>query len=138
MAEFGSWHEPEARSCSAEHALWLSSEIRGQLPMNCRATRAQVPLNATLERELASDRSKAGSQYRENLFECCRGCFGELLYCGLHVFAPVASRFKTYGSRLDAMLQNTCTSFLIMNKWARVRQAQAEPETIGRWHEVGI
>jgi glutathione S-transferase len=41
----------EARSCTAEMHSGFP-EIRGQLPMNCRATGRQVPLNAILEREV--------------------------------------------------------------------------------------
>jgi len=125
----------EARSCSAEMHSGFPA-IRGQLPMNCRAIGRKVPLNATLERELARI-DQIWSQYREIYSSVGPWLFGEFSIADC-MFAPVASRFKTYGikvSTASAEYMHFILDHEQMGEWAR--QAHAEPETIDV-AEVGI
>jgi glutathione S-transferase len=124
----------EARSCSAEMHSGFP-EIRGQLPMNCRATGRKVPLNAPLEKELARI---------DRIWSRCRETYagaGPWLFGGFSIadcmFAPVALRFRTYGIELsktaadymDVVLDNEK-----MRQW--IEQACAESEII-EMAEVG-
>ncbi|MFP3979355.1 glutathione S-transferase family protein [Marinobacter sp. KMM 10035] len=125
----------EARSCCAEMHSGFT-EIRGQLPMNCRAIRRKVPFNATLEREIARI-DRIWSQYRETYSATGPWLFGEFSIADC-MFAPVASRFKTYGIKVSAV-SSEYMQFVLdheqMREW--VSQAHCEPETIGV-SEVGI
>lgn len=114
----------EARSCSAEMHSGLP-EIRGQLPMNCRATGRKVPLNAALEKELARI---------DRIWSRCRGTyagadpwlFGQFSIADC-MFAPVALRFKTYGIELS----KTATHYMELvldNEKVRLWVAQAGME----------
>lgn len=89
----------EARSCSAEMHSGFP-DIRGQLPMNCRAIGRKVPFNATLEREVARI-DRIWSQCRETYSSAGPWLFGEFSIADC-MFAPVASRFRTYGVNVSA------------------------------------
>lgn len=125
----------EARSCSAEMHSGFP-EIRGQLPMNCRATGRRVSPNAILDREVARI-DRIWSQYREIYSSVGPWLFGEFSIADC-MFAPVASRFKTYGINVSAASAEYMRFVLDheqMREW--VKQAHAEPETIDM-AEVGI
>jgi len=104
--------------------------------MNCRAIGRKVPLNADLEREVARI-DRIWSQYREIYSSVGPWLFGEFSIADC-MFAPVASRFKTYGikvSTASAEYMHFILDHEQMGEWAR--QAHAEPETIDV-AEVGI
>lgn len=125
----------EARSCSAEMHSGFSG-IRGQLPMNCRATGRHVSPNTTLELEVARV-DRIWSQYRKIYSSAGSWLFGEFSIADC-MFAPVASRFKTYGINISTTSKEYMHFVLDheqMRKW--VKQALAEPETIDM-AEVGI
>jgi glutathione S-transferase len=125
----------EARSCSAEmHSSF--PEIRGEFPMNCRAIGRKVSLHKDLEREVARI-DQIWSQYRKTYSSIGPWLFGEFSIADC-MFAPVASRFKTYGinvSTAAAEYMHFILDHKHMAEW--VRQAHAEPETIDV-AEVGI
>jgi glutathione S-transferase len=125
----------EARSCSAEMHSGFP-EVRGQLPMNCRAIGRKVLLNESLEREVARI-DQIWSQYRESYSSAGPWLFGEFSIADC-MFAPVASRFKTYGVEVSAVSTEYMHFVLdheLMREW--VNQAHGEPETIDV-SEVGI
>jgi len=125
----------EARSCSAEMHSGFQ-EVRGKLPMNCRVTGRRVPFNAALEREVARI-DQIWSRYREVYSGVGPWLFGEFSIADC-MFAPVASRFKTYGvnvSTASAEYMHFILGHEHMVEW--VKQASAEPETIDV-AEVGI
>lgn len=125
----------EARSCSAEmHSSF--PEIRGQLPMNCRASERRVSLSLDLEAEVAR-MDRIWAKYREIYSDLGPWLFGEFSIADC-MFAPVASRFETYGIALSETASQYMRSLLSHEKvsvW--VEQARAEPETIDM-AEVGI
>ncbi|NWO07199.1 MAG: glutathione S-transferase family protein [Alteromonadaceae bacterium] len=125
----------EARSCSAEMHSGFP-EIRSQLPMNCRALGRKVPLNATLEREVARI-DRIWSQHRETYLSAGPWLFGEFSIADC-MFGPIASRFKTYGINVSTASKEYMDFILNheqMREW--VSQAHGEPETIAV-SEVGI
>lgn len=84
----------EARSCSAEMHSGFSG-IRNKLPMNCRATGRRVRLTPALQAEI--DRIDAmWSGLRERFAARGPWLFGDFSIADC-MFAPVASRFRTYG-----------------------------------------
>jgi len=125
----------EARSCSAEMHSGFP-EIRGQLPMNCRAIGRKVPPNATLEREVARI-DRIWSQYREAYSGAGPWLFGEFSIADC-MFAPVASRFKTYGINIST-ISTEYMHFILDNEQMRewISQAHGELETMDV-SEVGI
>jgi glutathione S-transferase len=125
----------EARSCSAEMHSGFH-EIRTQLPFNCRATERHVSPKAMLEREVARV-DQIWSQYRKINSSAGPWLFGEFSIVDC-MFAPVASRFSTYGIRVSITSEEYMNFILdheLMREW--VRQSRAEPETI-EMAEVGI
>ena len=125
----------EARSCSAEMHSGFP-EVRGQLPMNCRATGRQVSRNSNLEPELIRI-DQIWSQYRKLYSSTGPWLFGEFSIVDC-MFAPVASRFKTYGINVSTAAAEYMRFVLDhehMREW--ITQAHAEPETI-EIAEVGI
>jgi len=125
----------QARSCCAEMHSGFT-EIRGQLPMNCRAIGRKVRLNTTLEREVARI-DRIWSKYRETHSGAGPWLFGDFSIADC-MFAPVASRFKTYGIKVSAV-STEYMHFVLdhekMREW--FSQATDEPETIDV-SEVGI
>jgi glutathione S-transferase len=88
----------QARAASAEMHSGFPA-LRGQMPMNCRATGRVVPMTP----ELAQDIDRVRTLWRE-----CRERFagaGPWLFGRFSIadamYAPVASRFRTYGVTLD-------------------------------------
>lgn len=118
----------EARSCSAEMHSGFPA-IRGQMPMNCRATGRKVPLTPELDKEIARV---------DSLWSGCRAkysaggpwLFGEFSIADC-MFAPVASRFATYGVALSesaGRYQQRLLNHDSMQLW--IRQGQAETEVV--------
>lgn len=123
-----------ARAVSAEmHAGFAA--LREALPMNVRADRPGVPLGPSV---------KADIRRIEAIWSDCRGRFGAggpFLFGQFSIadamFAPVASRFRTYHVDLDPSAQAYCDLMLglpSMADWAAA--AAAEPWTIEA-EEVG-
>ncbi len=104
--------------------------------MNCRAIGRKLPLNAALEREIARI-DRIWSQYRETYLSEGPWLFGEFSIADC-MFAPVASRFKTYGVKVSPV-STEYMQFVLdheqMREW--VSQTHDEPETINV-SEVGI
>jgi glutathione S-transferase len=118
----------EARACSAEMHSGLQA-IRGQMPMNCRATGRKVLMTPELEKEIARV---------DSLWSVCRAkyaalgpwMFGEFSIADC-MFAPVASRFATYGVALSesaAQYQQQVLNHDKMKLW--VAHGQAETEVV--------
>ncbi|MCG6658757.1 glutathione S-transferase family protein [Halomonas campisalis] len=125
----------EARSCSAEMHSGFP-EIRGQLPMNCRASQRHVPLGEDLAAEVAR-MDRIWSRYRGIYAGAGPWLFGEFSIADC-MFAPVASRFDTYGINLSETASQYMQCLLSHEKvleW--FEQARVEPETI-EMAEVGI
>ncbi|OEY65478.1 glutathione S-transferase family protein [Marinobacter sp. X15-166B] len=125
----------EARSCSAEMHSGFPV-IRGELPMNCRATGRKVLVHEALEREVARI-DQIWSRYRNTYSGAGPWLFGEFSIADC-MFAPVASRFQTYGVNVSAASSAYMQLILgheHMAAW--VRQAHAEPEIIDV-AEVGL
>lgn len=125
----------EARSCSAEmHSSF--PEISGQLPMNCRASERRVSLSSDLAAEVAR-MDRIWSKYREIYSGSGPWLFGEFSIADC-MFAPVASRFETYGIGLSETASQYMRCLLSHEKVSEwVEQARVEPETI-EMAEVGI
>jgi glutathione S-transferase len=104
-------------------------EIRSRMPMNCRATGRHVPLDPVLEKELARV-ERFRSQYRQTCSGGGPWLFGEFSIVDC-MFAPVATRFNTYGVELSKTSMHYMR-FVLNNEKLRqwVEQARAEPETI--------
>lgn len=125
----------EARSCSAEMHSGFQ-EIRSRLPMNCRATGRRVSPNIMLEREVARI-DQIWSQYRKIYSSAGPWLFGDFSIADC-MFAPVASRFNTYGISISYASEEYMHFILnheLMQEW--VRQAHDETEIIDI-AEVGI
>lgn len=125
----------EARSCSAEMHSGFS-EIRGQLPMNCRAENRKVPGNEPLRKELARI-DRIWSKYRKAYSGAGPWLFGEFSIADC-MFAPVVLRCKTYGIELSEtsdQYKNFMLAHEKLQDW--VVQACAESEVIEE-AEVGM
>jgi glutathione S-transferase len=123
-----------ARAVSHEmHAGFAA--LRGALPMNLRVRGARIPISAAVQAEI--DRVAA-------LWQDCRARFGaggELLFGRFTIadamFAPVASRFRTYGVPLPAAAQAYADAVLglaPMQEWYAA--AAVEKERIERTEAV--
>lgn len=125
----------EARSCSAEmHSSFPC--IRGQLPMNCRASHRHVSLSPDLAAEV-NRMDRIWSKYRDVYSQGGPWLFGEFSIADC-MFAPVASRFETYGISLSETALQYMRSLRSHEKVLQwVEQARGEPETI-EIAEVGI
>jgi glutathione S-transferase len=116
-----------ARAVSAEmHAGFAT--LRRELPMNCRAS---FPPRAIDNAELAADIARI-----QALWADCRGRFGQggpYLFGGFGIadamFAPVVTRFISYGVPVDAASNAYCGAVLahpLVARWL----AEARDETI--------
>ncbi len=118
----------QARACCAEmHAGF--PQIRGQLPMNCRATGRQVPLDAALRREIARI-EQIWSIYPETCSASGPWLFGEFSIADC-MFAPVVFRFNTYGVEVSepaTRYMNLVLGHEAIQAWHE--QAIAEPEVL--------
>ncbi len=119
-----------ARSVCAEMHSGFS-EIRNQMPMNIRADKSHL--------NLANGPDIAGEIHRvTSLWEECRakyGSRGDFLFGGFTnadaMFAPVVSRFKTYGVTVSPTVQayiKAVWELPEMRQW--IEQARAEPMAI--------
>lgn len=120
-----------ARAASAEmHAGFPA--LRAELPMNCRARGRRVAPSAAAR----ADIERVRSLWRE-----CRtrfGADGPWLYGSWSiadaVYAPVASRFLTYGVALDgeeAAYMETVLADPDLRAWVTLAAAEAETVTAG-------
>lgn len=120
-----------ARAVSAEmHAGFAA--LRSQLPMNVRAMRPPAPLSADVAGDVKRIRA---------LWQDCRARFGEGgpflfgSFCAADaMYAPVVSRFRTYGVELDAPDRAYCDAILALpavQEWFEA--AAAEPWAIGKY-----
>lgn len=119
-----------ARSVSAEmHSGFLS--LRQNLPMDCRARVSGKEITPAVRVEI--DRITS-------IWQDCRGRFGiggQMLFGEFTIadamFAPVVSRFTTYGIPLDSVCQTYAEAIWAlpaMQSWAAA--AEAEKEVIQR------
>lgn len=124
----------QARSCSAEmHSGFF--QIREKLPMNCRATGRRVDVGPDLEDEI-SRVIALWSSLRNKYSSNGPWLFGEFSIADC-MFAPVASRFRTYGISMPDVCSDYVTRLLSHEKleiW--YRRARKESETI-ELSEVG-
>ena len=120
-----------ARSASHEmHAGFMA--LRRAMPMNCRASKP----GRGMADGVAADIERVGAIWRD-----CRerfGAGGALLFGGFTIadamFAPVASRFRTYGVALDpvsAAYVDAVHSIPAMRSW--IAAAEAEPHTVDQF-----
>jgi len=124
----------EARAVSAEMHSGLSA-IRGQMPMNCRATGRKVPMTPELEQEIARV-DRLWSQCRQKYGSAGPWLFGEFSIADC-MFAPVTSRFATYGVSLSesaAAYQQQVLNADAMRAWV---QAGCEETEIVEADEAG-
>jgi len=121
-----------ARAVSAEmHAGFMA--LRRTLPMNCRASFAPRAIESA---ELAADIARI-----QALWADCRGRFGQdgaYLFGGFGfadaMFAPVATRFVTYGVPLDAASRAYCEAVMahpLVVRW--IAEARAETMRIEKY-----
>ncbi|ANG63222.1 glutathione S-transferase [Marinobacterium aestuarii] len=125
----------KARSCSAEMHSGFS-QVRSQMPMNCRASGRKVVVSPALKRDIARI-DQIWSECRETYSGLGPWLFGEFSIADC-MFAPVAFRFHTYEVKLSdpaAQYMQFVLSHGKMYDWAE--QARTEPETI-EMEEVGI
>jgi glutathione S-transferase len=120
-----------ARSISAEMHSGFAA-LRQALPMNLRAVGARIPIEATVQAEI--DRIVA-------IWEDCRSRFGAggpFLFGAFTIadamFAPVATRFRSYGVPLPAAAQayvDAIRALPAMQEWASagVAETQRMPAT---------
>ena len=117
-----------ARSASHEmHAGFMA--LRRAMPMNCRAAKPGLGMNDGV----AADIERVTAIWRD-----CRARFGAggaLLFGGFTIadamFAPIASRFRTYAVTLDAVAQAYVEAVHVlpaMRRW--LAAAEAEPYTV--------
>lgn len=131
----GAADRAEARACCAEmHSGFF--KLRECLPMNCRATGRKVPVTPGLAADIRRiDGMWSGLRRRHS----GRGpwLFGEFSIADC-MYAPVVSRFRTYGSELSP----DCASYMEhvlgnehLRRW--YADAAAETETLEE-EEVGL
>lgn len=125
---FDSLCRATARSISAEmHSSFTA--LRSEMPMNCRATNRSVKLS----RQAKSDVSRI-----EDIWASCTNAYrdgGPWLFGTFSIpdvmYAPVASRFKTYGIVLNdaaTAYQNTVLSDPNIQQWHA--DSKEEPEVL--------
>jgi glutathione S-transferase len=117
-----------ARACSAEMHSGFSA-IRTAMPMNCRATGRRVAITGEIEREVRRLDTLWSNLRRRYSVD------GPWLFGGFSIadcmFAPVASRFATYGVELSdagALYQQTLLDHPHVRRW--YAQAADEKEII--------
>lgn len=124
-----------ARCIGAEmHAGF--ADLRSELPMNCRRRSAAPPLTAFARRDV--DRVQA-------IWRQARGHYGDggpFLFGPFGIadamYAPVASRFLSYGIDLDPVARayvEAIHAMPAMQQWQR--DAAGEAESIGKYEAVG-
>jgi len=124
----------QARSVSAEmHASFMA--VRSEMPMNARASVAGLNF---------SDDAKSDIARICDIWTECRqgyGSHGPFLFGDFTIadamYAPIASRFKTYGVRLEGECDTYAAALLqteAAQKWYKV--AREEPWTVEQY-ELG-
>lgn len=125
----------EARSCSAEMHSGFA-ELRAGLPMNCRASGRRVEITPAMTAEIERiDAIWAGLRHR--FAERGPWLFGDFSIADC-MFAPVVSRFHTYGVAVSGVSSAYMAQVLgnrDVKQWYRL--AAEESETIGMY-EVGL
>jgi len=115
----------EARAVSAEmHAGFMG--LRSELPMNCRATR-KVTLSAAAKRDIARVDDIWSKRMSSGLGPWLFGDFS-IADC---FYAPVISRFQTYGISLSeaaGQYQSFFGEHDVLNRW--IESAKQETEII--------
>lgn len=130
----GSEARAVARSVSAEmHSGFVS--LRSRMPLNCRASRPDAGRGPGVQEDI--------DRIREVWCECRAryGSAGEFLFGDFTaadaMFAPVASRFQTYGVALDGDAGEYSETILALppvSEW--VEAARAEPWQIAKFDEA--
>lgn len=130
----GLWpHDPAARALARAAAAEMHAgfrALREELPMNLRRKPAARPLTPAAEVDIA----RVTAIWRD-----CRAGFGgqsgDFLFGGFTIadamFAPVATRFRTYAVALPREAEAYCAAVIAwpaMQEW--IAAAQAEPMTI--------
>jgi glutathione S-transferase len=121
-------HRALARSAVAEMHSGFPA-LRAQMPMNCRATGRSVPMTEELQRDIF----RVCHIWRENLARHrAEGpwLFGEFSIADAF-YAPVASRFFTYGvdvGQEERAYMATVLEHPVMERWYEM--AREEPEVI--------
>ncbi len=124
-----------ARAVSAEmHAGFQA--LRARLPLNCRARGRHIAITDDLGKDISRI---------EEIWEQCRERYrsgGPWLFGGISIadmmFAPVASRFVTYGVAVgDTAREYIETVMEDVNVALWTTQAAAEEETIGAYENIG-
>lgn len=123
-----------ARSVCAEMHSGFAS-LRTRMPMNCRARRPEVGCGPGVEGDIR--------RIREIWRECRarHGVAGEFLFGGFTaadaMFAPVVSRFQTYGVELDGVEAEYAQAILALAAViAWMRAAREEPWSIAKFDEA--
>jgi glutathione S-transferase len=123
-----------ARSVSAEMHSGFAS-LRTRMPMNCRAHRPEAGCGPGVQEDI--------DRVREIWRECRarHGDAGEFLFGEFSaadaMFAPVVSRFQTYGVELDgaeAEYARTILSLPAVSDW--IEAARGEPWSIAKFDEA--
>ncbi|WP_437987104.1 glutathione S-transferase family protein [Sorangium sp. So ce117] len=125
-----------ARSVSAEMASSFTA-LRTALPMNVRRKIQGVALTDAASQDIARVQA---------IWSDCRSRFGqggEFLFGRFSVadamYAPVATRFDTYGVELDAVSRRYVASILAlpaMQAW--IAKAREEPHIIEAYEAIGV
>jgi glutathione S-transferase len=125
-----------ARSVSAEmHSGFVN--LRSHMPLNCRARRPGAGLGPGVQEDI--------DRIREIWRECRRryGVAGEFLFSEFTaadaMFAPVASRFQTYGVELDRVEAEYAQAILAMptvKSW--IEGAHKEPWSIAKFDRTEL
>jgi len=123
-----------ARSLCAEmHSSFAA--LRDALPMNCRAVDRRVDIDAAVARDI--ERIQA-------IWRHCRtahGSGGPWLFAEFSIvdafYAPVASRFRTYGVALEPVLQQYVDTILSLPTMLEWYKASANETEVIEHEEVG-
>lgn len=118
----------QARSVAAEmHSGFMA--LRSEMPMNCRARRVGVEPSAVCQANIERILS-VWESCRRNYSQDGPWLFGKFSIADA-MYAPVASRFATYGVSLPQIAQDYISTIFEhpgMQEW--LKAAEAEPEII--------
>ena len=117
-----------ARSVTAEmHSGFMA--LRGQMPVDIRSSHPTPPVEGALEQDIARV-LKIWTQCRTNFANDGPFLFGEWSAADA-VYAPVVTRFRTYGYALDGALKDYADAVWTHPLLQELRvQAEAEPWAI--------